>query len=161
MWLGHILQYLLKFSCCILPLSSLPVQVKICTCWGFAAEEKVKAVKILRPLRRAVTYARVPRAYLSGRKRERQVGKKEEISLPHGNSDFPSSGELGPAPCSWQHAEAEGAQERWVWDALGKHFNILGPRLGTKPQNRDYHVDWEQPDRETEVYPILTCPSDP
>lgn len=42
-------------SLCILPLSSLPVQVEICTCWGFATEEKVKAVKILRSLRKAVT----------------------------------------------------------------------------------------------------------
>lgn len=49
------------FTLCILPLPSLPVQadIKIRACWGFAAGKKAKIVKILQPLRRARTQARV------------------------------------------------------------------------------------------------------
>lgn len=74
-----ILQYLLKFSLCILPLPSSPVSadIKISACWGFAAGKKAKIVKILQPLRSAVTQERVSIYIFRGDKAGGGQGRRE------------------------------------------------------------------------------------
>ena len=119
-----ILQYLLKFSLCILPLPSSPVwaDIKISACWGFATGKKAKIVKILQPLRSAVTQERVSICIFQGDK----AGGKEGGDLPLSNPDLPSSGRWGLAPCSGHHLEADtGPQGRWAGDAP----KTRGPKL--------------------------------
>lgn len=58
---------------------------------------------------------------LGKKKKEGGTEERRKIGLPQSNSDFPSSGELGPAPCSWRHPEVEGLRGGGHGMLWGKH----------------------------------------